>query len=80
MARTFAYFQEADEALEVLRRVVERGYYQPAMMTRDPWFDSLRTHPEFIQLRRLAESRRREAVAAYFEHGGDRVLGVSPAA
>jgi TolB-like protein/tetratricopeptide (TPR) repeat protein len=80
MARTFAYLHETDEALEVLRRVVERGYYQPAMMTRDPWLDSLRTHPEFIQLLRLAESRRREMVAAYFEHGGDRVLGVSPAA
>ncbi len=80
MARTFAYFHETDEALETLRRVVERGFSQPAMMTRDPWLDSLRTHPEFIRLLRLAESRRREAVGAYFEHGGDRVLGVSPAA
>ena len=80
MARTFAYFQETGEALETLRRVVERGFYQPAIMTRDPWLDSLRTNSEFIHLLRLAESRRREAVAAYFEHGGDRILGVSPAA
>ncbi len=80
MARTFAYFHETDEALELLRRVIERGYYPPAIMTRDPWLDPIRTHPEFIQLLRLAESRRREAVGAYLEHGGDRVLGVSPSA
>ncbi|HKW50765.1 MAG TPA: tetratricopeptide repeat protein, partial [Candidatus Eisenbacteria bacterium] len=80
MARTFAYFQETGEAMGMLRGVIERGYFQPAIMTRDPWLDSLRTHPEFIQLLRLAESRRREAVGAYFAHGGDRVLGVSPAA
>jgi serine/threonine protein kinase len=80
VARTFAYFGETGEAIAMLRNVIERGYFQPAIMTRDPWLDSLRTHPEFIQLLRLAESRRREAVGAYVEHGGDRVLGVSPAA
>jgi serine/threonine protein kinase len=80
MARTYAYFHETDEALEVLRRVIESGYYQPGMLTRDAWLDPIRAHPEFIQLLRLSEARRREAVGAYFEHGGDRVLGVSPAA
>jgi hypothetical protein len=49
-------------------------------MTRDPWFDPIRAEPEFIRLLRLAESKRRDAVAAYLEHGGDRVLGTSPAA
>jgi tetratricopeptide (TPR) repeat protein len=79
-ARAFAFQNERPEAMETLRRVVEGGYYQPAMMTRDPWFDPLRTDREFISLLRSAEARRREAVAAYFAHGGDRILGVSPAA
>jgi TolB-like protein len=79
-ARTFAYIRETDEALRTLRRVVDGGYYQPGRMTRDPWFDPIRAEPEFIRLLRLAESKRRDAVAAYLEHGGDRVLGTSPAA
>jgi hypothetical protein len=78
--RTYAYIRATGEALRLLRRVVEGGYYQPAKMTHDPWLDSLRAEPEFIRLLRLAEAKRREAVAAYLEHGGDRILGVSPAA
>jgi hypothetical protein len=77
-ARTFAYVHETEEALQLLRGVVEGGYYQPARMTRDPWLDSVRAEPEFIRLLRLAEARRRDAVAAYLEHGGDKILGVSP--
>ncbi len=78
-ARTFAYLRESEEALRVLQRVVEGGFYQPARMTRDPWFDAIRAEPEFIRLLRQVEAKRRDAVAAYLEHGGDKILGVSPA-
>ncbi len=78
MGRTAAYLHEPDLALKTLARVVEGGYYQPARMTRDPWWDPVRAHPEFIRLLRLAEAKRREAAAAFLEHEGDKILGASP--
>ncbi|MGH7680797.1 MAG: FlgO family outer membrane protein [Candidatus Eiseniibacteriota bacterium] len=78
MGRTAAYIHERDLALKTLARVVDGGYYQPSRMTRDPWLDSIRAEPEFIRLLRLAEAKRRDAVAAFLEHGGDKILGVSP--
>jgi pentatricopeptide repeat protein len=79
MGRTAAYLHEWDLALKTLERVVEGGYYQPARMKRDPWWDPVRAHPEFIRLLRLAETKRRDAVASYLEHGGDKILGATPA-
>jgi hypothetical protein len=79
VARGLAYWGELDEALRTLDRVVEGGFYCDQTMARDPWLDPMRTMPEFVRILRRAESLRRDAVAAYLEHEGDRILGVRPA-
>ena len=77
IARTYAYARADQEALETLERVVEGGFYPDAAIARDPWLDSLRGEPRFVQLLRRAEARRREARAAFLDQEGDRLLGVS---
>jgi eukaryotic-like serine/threonine-protein kinase len=78
MARIYAYLGESVRALHLLDRVVEGGFYCDQTMARDPWLDSIRTQPDFVRILRQSEALRREAVAAYLEHEGDRILGVRP--
>ncbi len=61
---------------ETLERVVDGGFFCDYTLARDAWFDKVRTHPDFVRIMRRAEVRRREAIAAYLEHGGDHILGV----
>jgi serine/threonine protein kinase/tetratricopeptide (TPR) repeat protein len=79
IARGLTYWGELEEGLRTLDRVVEGGFYCDQTMARDPWLDPIRTTPEFVQILRRAESLRRDAIAAYLEHEGDRILGVRPA-
>jgi hypothetical protein len=60
-----------------LERAVEGGFYPDQLLARDPWLDPVRGEPRFVQLLRRAEARHREAQAAFLEHEGDRLLGMS---
>ena len=51
----------------------------PWRATRDPWLDPIRARPEFRDYLSRSAARYGEAVKAFLEAGGDRVLGVSPA-
>jgi serine/threonine protein kinase/tetratricopeptide (TPR) repeat protein len=74
--RTAAYAGAIEFALELLASVVDGGMHCPAPLVRDPWFDSLRTEPEFVRLLRRSEQEHAESVRAYVEAGGERLLGV----
>ena len=76
LARLLAYQGELDQAVSVFARAVDGGFYCFPAMTRDPWLDPVRARPEFTKMLRVAETRYREAAAAFLETGGDRVLGV----
>jgi tetratricopeptide (TPR) repeat protein len=78
IARCYAFLGESAGALRLLDRIVTGGFYCDQTMARDPWLDSIRTHPDFVSALRRSEALRREAVAAYLEHEGDRILGVRP--
>ncbi|HEU5310539.1 MAG TPA: hypothetical protein VFV24_03705, partial [Candidatus Eisenbacteria bacterium] len=78
ISRCYAYLGHTESALALLDRVVTGGFYCDQTMARDPWMDSVRTHPDFVAALRRSEALRREAVAAYLEHEGDRILGVRP--
>ena len=74
--RNLAYTGAIEFALEMLASVVAGGMHCPIPLVRDPWFDSLRTEPEFVRLLRRSEQEHAESVRAYVEAGGERLLGV----
>jgi serine/threonine-protein kinase len=77
VARQFAYYGDSATALALLARAVEEGYFCFPMMARDPWLDTLRADPAFTKTLRHAEARHREALAAFLQADGDRLLGLN---
>jgi eukaryotic-like serine/threonine-protein kinase len=58
-----------------LQRAVSGGFFAAATLSRDRNFDALRGQPAFQALLAEAESRRQDALAAFREAGGERLLG-----
>ncbi len=78
VARVFAYFDERARALSAFNLSLERGYVLYRILTReDPWLDSLRAGPEFIDLTSRAQSRYRAALAAFRQAGGELLLATN---
>jgi serine/threonine protein kinase/tetratricopeptide (TPR) repeat protein len=77
IARQFANYGDSAAALDLLARAVEEGYFAFSMMARDPWLDTLRVDPAFTKILRHAEVRHREALAAFLQADGDRLLGLN---
>jgi serine/threonine protein kinase/tetratricopeptide (TPR) repeat protein len=63
------------EALAMLRRAIEAGYYVYPFVVRDPWLDPLRGNSAFNELVRVTESGYRGAAAAFAAAGGEKLLG-----
>ena len=76
VARQLAYFGDPTTALAVLDRAVAEGFFCFSAMARDPWLDTLRADAAFTKILRLAEMRQREALAAFLQADGDRLLGL----
>lgn len=74
--RTAAFIGEPELAIDILRSVVAAGFYCDRTMAQDPWLDSIRNHPGFLELHRAAEAGRRRASRIFFEAEGDKLLGV----
>jgi len=67
---------EYDAALEFLRRAITSGYFvSPTLSSRH--FDPLRNDRAFTDLVEQAEAGRREALRAFREAGGERLLGAA---
>ena len=77
LARNMAHLGYGDEALPVLAKCVEDGFFCLAAYTRDPWLDPLRGQSAFIALLRRAETRHRQALISFLNAEGDRILGVA---
>jgi tetratricopeptide (TPR) repeat protein len=71
-----AHAGDFDRAVEILSDVVDRGFYPYETFTRHAWFDPLRLRQEFNAVLKKAESRHREARAAFVSAGGESLLGV----
>jgi tetratricopeptide (TPR) repeat protein len=60
---------ELSNALEWLERAYQRGFKDPRVLARDPFFEGIRTHPQFQRIAaRMQEdvaAMRRRAVAAH---------------
>jgi non-specific serine/threonine protein kinase len=77
IARGMAHLGYNEEALELLGKCVDGGYFCLSGYARDPWLDPLRAAAPFAALLRRAEARHRQAMIAFLSNEGDRVLGVS---
>ena len=66
---------EHEKGLALLRRAVAKGYFVATTLTSRPHFDALRGDPRFQEVVAQAEAGRREALEAFREAGGERLLG-----
>jgi tetratricopeptide (TPR) repeat protein len=77
LARQLSYLGQETEALDMLGRAIENGFFCYPAMVRDPWLDALRARTEFTELLRKANALHRQAMVAFLEAGGDTLLGIS---
>ena len=77
LTRLSAHIGDVEGAIALFERVVAGGFSCFPSFARDSWLDGLRGQAEFQRLLSLAETRHREAVVAFRDAGGERVLGVS---
>ena len=75
VARQLIFFGSDVSGMLLLARAVDEGFFCFTALARDPWLDSVRSDPAFTKILRRAESRRRDALAALLQAGGDRLLG-----
>jgi eukaryotic-like serine/threonine-protein kinase len=64
-----------ERGLRELRRAVAKGYTVVPTLARSRAFDALRGDPGFREVLAEAEAGRQQALAAFREHGGERLLG-----
>jgi TolB-like protein len=78
LARQLSYVDEPRQALDMLARAINNGFYCYPAMVRDPWLDSLRGRQEFTALMRKAQELYLEASKVFAAAGGDSLLGIQP--
>ena len=66
---------EHEPGLMQLRRAVAKGYFVAPTLAGSPAFDALRGEPAFQDLQAEAEAGREQALAAFRDAGGQRLLG-----
>jgi TolB-like protein len=66
---------EHERGLGHLRRAVARGYFVAPTLAGSRSFDALRSDPVFQELLAEAEAGRQQALAAFRDAGGERLLG-----
>ena len=76
IARSFAYIGQPQRALELLERAEENGFFCYAIYAHDPWLDPLRSDQRFHAILQRVEQRHLDALRAFEQHAGSRVLAV----
>jgi TolB-like protein len=74
MARQIARLGESARALEVLNRVVDRGFFLSSAMNNDPWLAPLRSLPTYDQLLERTRRLEEDAALAFSRMGGPELL------
>lgn len=57
MGLILARLGESGRALQVLNDSIDRGFYSPQVLLRNPWFDGLRSRSEFSDLVKRAQKK-----------------------
>lgn len=78
MGLIMAHLGESDRALTVLNECMNRGFSSVHVLLNNPWFEGLRSTPQFNDLIKRAEARFVEADDVCRSAGGTQVLGGGP--
>jgi tetratricopeptide (TPR) repeat protein len=78
-ARQCAFLGEKSDALRLLRKAVERGFFSWPTLMGDAWLDPLRDDPEFASILSSAKEKHQRARAAFDRSGGPTLLHAAPA-
>jgi serine/threonine protein kinase/tetratricopeptide (TPR) repeat protein len=65
-----------DRGLDLVRRAVAKGYAVAPTLAESRSFDAMRADPAFRDVLAQAEADRGQALAAFRDHGGTRLLGL----
>jgi eukaryotic-like serine/threonine-protein kinase len=76
-ARHLARIHETDRAISALSNAIDRGFLCASAMSRDPWFEPLRSCARYVELVQEAERRRGEMHAAFLAAGGEQVISIA---
>jgi tetratricopeptide (TPR) repeat protein len=76
-ARHLARMNQTEPAISALSAVIDRGFLCASAISRDPWFENLRSVPRFVELMKEAERRSGETHAAFLAAGGEQVISVA---
>ena len=66
---------EFERGLEYVKRAVDKGYYVAPTLEVRSQFDQVRQQPAFQAILATAQEGRRQALAAFRDAGGERLLG-----
>ena len=74
IARTYARLGAIEQGLTQFARSVDSGFCVPDTFARDPWLDSIRGQPRFIDALARAQVRHDQAARKFRDAGGERLL------
>jgi serine/threonine protein kinase/tetratricopeptide (TPR) repeat protein len=77
VARVLAQLDDHDAALDMLHRIIDRGFYCSAVMLHDPWLDPIRGRSRFNEIVGYADARSREAQSEFLGLNGERILALN---
>jgi hypothetical protein len=77
MARHLARINDKERAIAKLSGVIDGGFLCTTAISRDPWFASLRSSPDYVELMRNAELKRRKVHAAFLAAGGEQLVNIT---
>jgi hypothetical protein len=75
LARQLAYAGDGDEAMRLLERATDAGFWCYPVLASDGWLDPVRHRTDFAAVLRRAEQEHDLASAAFAGAGGDQILG-----
>ena len=79
MGRLLCDVGETDEGVKNLERAVRRGYFAVPTLVAGREFDRVREEASFLAVLAEAQAGRRQALVAFREAGGERLLGAADA-
>jgi hypothetical protein len=76
-ARHLARINQTERAISFLSKAIDRGFLFTSVLSRDPWFEPLRSCSGYVELIQKAERRRAETHASFVAAGGEQIISIA---